>query len=123
MLGFKLGHFIRRDEGIMKAVFWSETKLYIFPFNPRLSESQEEDENAIVNNRDVVDIDCVSVKRIYGLGVNPKQYTDYDEDFPELLLVVDSDDKICLLKGETYGKAWQLLYSYDNDKELENERY
>jgi hypothetical protein len=65
----------------------------------------------------VVDIDCISVKRIYGLGVNPKQYTEYDEDFPELLLAVDSDDNICLLKGERYGKAWSLLYSYDNDKE------
>jgi hypothetical protein len=71
VIGFKLAHFIMRDEGILKAAFWSETNLYIHPFNPRKSDSEEEDISAIVNNRENPEIEGVSVKRIYGIGVNP----------------------------------------------------
>jgi hypothetical protein len=43
-VGFKLGHFMRSDEGLMKAVFWTETQVFVYAFAPRKTESDEEDE-------------------------------------------------------------------------------
>ncbi len=99
VIGFKLGHFIYRNAGHMKAVIWSERETYRHAFNPTYSNEEEETEKFLLNNRGVIELEISDVKQIYGIGVNSDLFEYYDEDIPELMIVADDDNVIHLLKG------------------------
>ena len=107
----------------MKAVFWSETEMYRHAFNPRFTEDQESSEKAFGRNRDKIDLGNFNVKKIYGFGVNQAEFSNYNDDYPELLLLVNEDNVIHLLKGTTYGSDFETHIMYESEyKESESEK-
>jgi hypothetical protein len=107
----------------MKAVFWSETEVYRYAFNPRLTTAQESKEKSLKAHRDKIGLGSISVKKIYGFGVNSDEFAEYDDDLPELLLLVDEYNVIHILKGTTYGSDFEEHIKYESDyKEAEAEK-
>ncbi len=74
-------------------------------------------------HRDKVELGVSNITKIYGLGVNAATFDEYDADYPELLLVVDDNKVIHLLKGSTYGASFDEYIKYESDyKEANNEK-
>ena len=99
----------------MKAVFWSETEVYRHAFNPRFTTGQETKEKALKAHRDKIGLGSISVKRIYGFGVNSAEFEEYNDDYPELLLLVDESNVIHVLKGNTYGSEFEEHIKYESE--------
>jgi hypothetical protein len=76
----------------MKAVFWGETEIFAFPFAPAMSEDDESSENSLKNNRKKIKIEDIDISRIYDFGIDESEFTNYNEDIPELLLILDSEN-------------------------------
>jgi hypothetical protein len=116
-VGFKLGHFMRSAEGLMKAVFWTDKEVFIYAFSPRMSESEEDDDVQIKKNRKKVileEMDDFEIEKIFDFGVSLDYKDDYN-DTPELLLLLDKNGVMRLLKGKTYGTKYAPYIAYIND--------
>mmetsp|Transcript_20662 Transcript_20662/g.19671 ORF Transcript_20662/g.19671 Transcript_20662/m.19671 type:complete len:242 (+) Transcript_20662:473-1198(+) len=111
IIGFKICHFVRRGEGLRKAVFWSSEKMYMFAFCPTMGEDEEKDDAQIDNNREEIEIEDCYIKKVYSFGVNSATFAEYDEDIPELALVMEEADEddatFKIMKGERYGKTFK----------------